>query len=425
MSLLLLAGLAFATENWVAPTVTATEFTTVGGLNPRQAWDGLLGVEAPLIACFNLGSAPVPTSLTSVQLSWLVKPDGHTDNIGVGGASSVPEFERCLASALTDATFPALGPETKVTARLALSPRSENAGRLNNATGLAPTVTGILTSDSATGGVLGALSDGEVSGIGGLIGARGTQLGAGGLGARGSGLGGGGTAEGLGGLGTARTKKPATRSTVEQADGDLTVGLVQTALARQQSALDACYVASLGRKAGTRGTVTTRLKFGKYGEAKKVKVEDDTTGDPDLSACIAGVLERLQPGVGGTARIVTSVDESNGWGVGGTGVMGGDPLILGALDKSLIDAVIKRYMNQIRYCYQRELSKNPSLAGKITVKFVIQKDGTVSSAVTKSTTMNNASVEECINGRFLKMIFPDPKGGGIVIVSYPFVFSPH
>ena len=40
-------------------------------------------------------------------------------------------------------------------------------------------------------------------------------------------------------------------------------------------------------------------------------------------------------------------------GEGGIGRIGGDPIILGALDKSLIDAVIKRHMNQIRYCYQR------------------------------------------------------------------------
>ena len=39
-------------------------------------------------------------------------------------------------------------------------------------------------------------------GVGGLIGANGTEVGSGGLGSRGSGLGGGGTAEGLGGLGT-------------------------------------------------------------------------------------------------------------------------------------------------------------------------------------------------------------------------------
>ena len=66
-------------------------------------------------------------------------------------------------------------------------------------------------------GVLGALRDaGDLDGVfgtsgldanltggvGGLIGAKGTQIGSGGLGSRGSGLGGGGTAEGLGGLGT-------------------------------------------------------------------------------------------------------------------------------------------------------------------------------------------------------------------------------
>lgn len=102
----------------------------------------------------------------------------------------------------------------------------------------------------------------------------------------------------------------------------------------------------------------------------------------------------------------------------------GEPVILGALDKSLIDQVIKRNMSQLRYCYQRELTKDPALQGKIVVKFVVAKDGTVSSATTKSTTMNNVAVEQCINGRFMRFQFPEPKGGGIVIVSYPFVFSP-
>ena len=81
-------------------------------------------------------------------------------------------------------------------------------------------------------------------------------------------------------------------------------------------------------------------------------------------------------------------------------------------------------MAQIRYCYQQQLTKNPSLGGKISIKFVIAKDGTVSSASTKSTTMNNAAVEGCIAGRFLKFQFPEPKGGGIVMVTYPFIFSP-
>jgi hypothetical protein len=110
-------------------------------------------------------------------------------------------------------------------------------------------------------------------------------------------------------------------------------------------------------------------------------------------------------------------------GEGAIGAVGGDPIILGALDRALIDAVIKRHMNQIKYCYQRELTKNPAIKGKIVIKFVIAKDGSVSSADTKSTTMNNDAVESCITGRFMRMTFPEPKGGGIVIVSYPFIFS--
>ena len=103
--------------------------------------------------------------------------------------------------------------------------------------------------------------------------------------------------------------------------------------------------------------------------------------------------------------------------------IGGQPIIMGALDKSLIDAVIKRNMNQIRYCYQRELTKNPSLGGKIVVKFTIAKDGSVSKTSIKSSSMGNKKVESCIAGRFMQFKFPEPKGGGIVIVSYPFIFA--
>jgi len=111
-------------------------------------------------------------------------------------------------------------------------------------------------------------------------------------------------------------------------------------------------------------------------------------------------------------------------GEGGIGTVGGDPIILGALDRSLIDEVVKRHLSQIKYCYQRELTKDPTLGGKVVIKFTIAKDGTVSAAETKSTTVNNSAVESCIVGRFLRMQFPEPRGGGIVVVSYPFLFSP-
>lgn len=97
---------------------------------------------------------------------------------------------------------------------------------------------------------------------------------------------------------------------------------------------------------------------------------------------------------------------------------------LGAVDKSLIYDEVQRNMHRVRYCYQRELGANPTLAGKITVRFVIAQDGSVRSAETKSSTMNNASVEACLNAAFLQLRFPEPRGNGIVIASYPFVFEP-
>jgi hypothetical protein len=110
-------------------------------------------------------------------------------------------------------------------------------------------------------------------------------------------------------------------------------------------------------------------------------------------------------------------------GGGAPGVGAGDPIILGALDKSIIDRIVKKHLPQIRYCYQKELNKNPKLFGKMVVKFVIAKDGSVSSSSTKTSTMKNPIVENCIHSRFMRMRFPQPKGGGIVIVSYPFVFN--
>lgn len=108
---------------------------------------------------------------------------------------------------------------------------------------------------------------------------------------------------------------------------------------------------------------------------------------------------------------------------GAPGVGSGDPIILGAIDKSTVERIVNQYLPQIKYCYEKELSKNPHLFGKVVVKFVIDKDGSVSSAITKATTLNNATVETCICERFKKMKFPAPKGGGIGIVSYPFVFA--
>lgn len=101
-----------------------------------------------------------------------------------------------------------------------------------------------------------------------------------------------------------------------------------------------------------------------------------------------------------------------------------NPIIMGSLDKSLIEGTIKRHLNELRYCYQRELQKSPTLTGRVDVKFVIGANGSVMSAEIRRSTLANPVVEACIQSRFTHMLFPQPGGGGIVLVTYPFLFSP-
>lgn len=100
-----------------------------------------------------------------------------------------------------------------------------------------------------------------------------------------------------------------------------------------------------------------------------------------------------------------------------------DPITMGGIDRAAVDAVVKRHMSQIRYCYQRELNRSPGLAGKVSVKFIIAKDGSVSSANVAKSTMGNERVESCVTARFHHMTFPPLRGGGIAVVNYPFVFA--
>ena len=98
---------------------------------------------------------------------------------------------------------------------------------------------------------------------------------------------------------------------------------------------------------------------------------------------------------------------------------------MGSLDKSIIDAKVKEVLPGVKECYNQGLVTQPDLTGKVVIKIVIGKDGTVSSAesVSEKTTLNSTEVVDCVAGKISKVEFPSPKGGGIVIVHYPFVFA--
>lgn len=110
-------------------------------------------------------------------------------------------------------------------------------------------------------------------------------------------------------------------------------------------------------------------------------------------------------------------------GNGEVGVIDEESVIDGGLDREVIAAVIKESLGQIRYCYERHLSADPNLNGKVQVKFTIGAAGLVTAQEIGVTTLKSAMVEGCILRRVARWKFPLPKGGTSVVVTYPFLFK--
>ncbi|MCL2011832.1 MAG: AgmX/PglI C-terminal domain-containing protein [Cystobacterineae bacterium] len=102
------------------------------------------------------------------------------------------------------------------------------------------------------------------------------------------------------------------------------------------------------------------------------------------------------------------------------------PIIDGNIDGELIRQRIRANISKIRACYEDQLIRYPQLAGRVSVRFVINGDGTVDSSRVHQSAMSprNAEIGECIAKRIRTLEFPRPKGGGTAHVTYPFVFKP-
>ncbi len=99
------------------------------------------------------------------------------------------------------------------------------------------------------------------------------------------------------------------------------------------------------------------------------------------------------------------------------------PEVDGALDSDAVARVVRARMRMVEDCYQRELKRNPKLAGKIEIEFTIGADGTVTQARIASNRMGVDDVAVCVVSRIQRWKFPKPSGGSVT-VTFPFIFTP-
>ncbi len=105
------------------------------------------------------------------------------------------------------------------------------------------------------------------------------------------------------------------------------------------------------------------------------------------------------------------------------GITSSEPMVQGSLDKELIRKVIRSHVDQVRFCYESQLQRFPKLSGKTAIKFVITANGTVASSSVAQSTTDNSALDNCVATKVRTWLFPKPKGGGVVVVTYPFLFK--
>ncbi|MBX3272825.1 MAG: TonB family protein [Sandaracinaceae bacterium] len=96
----------------------------------------------------------------------------------------------------------------------------------------------------------------------------------------------------------------------------------------------------------------------------------------------------------------------------------------GSFDPNLVAAQIRARIRAIQTCYERELRNNPTLAGRVLVRFTIQPTGTVSGATATENSTGSPAVAACVVTTISRFRFnPGPEGGSVTF-AYPFVFAP-
>ena len=195
--------------------------------------------------------------------------------------------------------------------------------------------------------------------------------------------------------------------------GELDKAIIRRFVKRHIQSIQYCYEKQLLVKPDIKGTIHTQFYIDPSGNVTK---SSGSGFDPDVAQCVARVLQSIEfpkPKGGGGVQVYYPFTFRPG---------GARPVphsATGDLDKAIIRRTIKRNIQKITYCYEKQLLVTPHLEGTIHAHFFIAPSGDVASATASGF---DPTVATCVAGVIQGIQFPKPKGGGGVQVNYPFVF---
>ncbi|HKQ69851.1 MAG TPA: VIT domain-containing protein [Polyangiaceae bacterium] len=126
-----------------------------------------------------------------------------------------------------------------------------------------------------------------------------------------------------------------------------------------------------------------------------------------------GALQGLGSGGGGLAGIGSSGRSSVAF-VGN--VRFGGASVSGGLPREVVERITRAAGGRFRRCYEMGLQRNPELAGRLGVRFVIGESGQVVASSPTASTLGDGAVEACVTATVRTLSFPAPEGGFVTVM---------
>jgi TonB family protein len=210
---------------------------------------------------------------------------------------------------------------------------------------------------------------------------------------------------------------------------------------KEKPASDEARKAAIAQKVQSKGILKILGAAGGQGALKDLLGEG--TGTQDVASALkgaqGGVVVATTGGVGGPR----GGGAGSAAGIGEVGTAGGGNVSLGAkgdarvsgrvaaaspevdsadVDREALARYIKARLTAIRGCYEKELKRNPTLKGKVVVRFNITPAGRAGDIRIEENSLGSSEVGQCIASLMRSWVFPF-KPPDEVAVQYPFLFT--
>ncbi|MEA2749998.1 MAG: hypothetical protein QOI41_4141 [Myxococcales bacterium] len=89
----------------------------------------------------------------------------------------------------------------------------------------------------------------------------------------------------------------------------------------------------------------------------------------------------------------------------------------------VVQRIVRQSFGRFRVAYERGLTKNPKLAGRVVVRFTIGRDGSVLESSDGGSSLPDADVVRDVVHALMALSFPAPDNDGSVVVTMPIDFA--